>query len=585
MAIRWRRLGIALWAAACALPGAPARAQTAPDTLERIVADYQAIEDRADPDASPTWPDVSPQALADNDAARTAIAARLAALAAAGLGEEEALTRTLILARIADAHAALGFDEARIPFIKNDGFFTVPSYAAGHVVLRTPAQARAWIARLHALPRFYAQNIANMRRGIATGFTQPAIVGDSIVPMIARLHDFTPATDPLLKPFAKVPPGVAPAEWAGLKAEALGVVQREVHPAQAALLAFVRDEYRPHARAGLGAGTLPGGAAYYAFVVRHHTTTDLTPDQIFAIGQSEVRRIRAKMEAAKAQSGFKGDMKTFLAMLRTDRRFYAPDLATYVDKVSEIAKRIDWQVPHVVGTLPRLTYGVIVQPPEIEGSSNGYLEGDPVAGVAGQVSVHRASTGDPLFALPAWVLHEGVPGHHLQIARAQELTGLPAFRRKSDITAFVEGWGLYSETLGEEMGIYRTPYERFGKLTWEVWRACRLQMDVGLHLKGWTFDHAANCLRENTALPEYFIRDETLRYIAWPGQALAYKVGELELLRLRRKAEAGLGARFDVRAFHDLVLGSGALPLDVLALRVDGWIARGGPAAASAPHR
>ena len=566
------------------LPAMPGRAQTASDTLARIVADYQRIEDRADPDSSPAWPDVSPQALAASDTERAAIGARLTALPATALGEEEVLTRTLILARIADAHAALGFDEARVPFIKNDGFFTVPSYAAGHVVLRTPLQAHAWIVRLRALPAFYAQNIANMRRGVATGFTQPAIVVDSIVPTIARLHDLPAEADPLLKPFDKVPAGVAPAQWAALRAEAAGVVQREVRPAQAKLLTFVRDEYRPHARTGVGAGTLPGGAAWYAFQVRHHTTTDLTPDQIFTLGESEVRRIRAEMEAAKAQTGFKGDMKAFLTMLRADKRFYAPDLPTYVDKVSEIAKRIDWQVPHLFGTLPRLTYVVIVQPPEIEGSSNGYLEGDPVAGVAGQISVHRTAVGDPLFALPAWVLHEGVPGHHLQIARAQELTNLPAFRRKSDITAFVEGWGLYSEILGEEMGIYRTPYERFGKLTWEVWRACRLQMDVGLHLKGWTFDRAADCLRENTALPEYFIRDETLRYIAWPGQALAYKVGELELLRLRRKAEAALGARFDVRAFHDFVLGSGALPLNVLATRVDGWIARGGPGASSTPH-
>lgn len=560
--------------ARAANPSAATRGVTDP-ALAALVAAHAALADAQDPERSATWPDVTPAATAARDTALARLAAGLAVPSATPPGEQDALTRRLLARQIATDREIIRLDEARAPFIKSDGFYTQPTYAAGNTVLASADDTVAWTRRLEALPAFYAAHTANMRRGIATGHTQPAPVVDSVTDMLARMVALPPADDPLVKPFARVPASVDPARWSAARAAAERTVAERVRPAQRALLAFFQTEYRPRARPGLGATTLPNGPAFYAAQVRRHTTTSLTPDQIFALGAAEVARIRAAMTVAIAENGFKGTIPQFLAHVRADRRFYAPTTTAYVERASEIAKRADYALPRLFGTLPRLTYGVVVKPPEIQGSSNGYLNGDPEKGVAGQVSVNQGGERDPLFALPAWVVHEGVPGHHLQIARAQELP-LPRFRRDAPLTAYTEGWGLYSETLGEEMGIYRDAYERFGRLSFEIWRACRLMMDVGLHARGWSFDQAADCLRQNTALPEVFIRDETLRYVAWPGQALAYKVGELELLRLRRRAETALGPRFDVRAYHDLILGSGPLPLAILAERVDAWIARGG---------
>jgi len=270
---------------------------------------------------------------------------------------------------------------------------------------------------------------------------------------------------------------------------------------------------------------------------------------------------------------FTGTLPEFIAMLRKKPRFYAPDLATYVEKASEIGKRIDGLLPFWFGKLPRLPWTIRIKPPELEGSSGGYDLGDPTKGVAGAVVVDQHSNRSPLFGLPAWILHEGVPGHHLQIALGQERTDLPMFRRRDNPTAFVEGWALYSEQLGVEMGVYRDAYEQFGRLSFYMWRACRLQMDVGIHWKGWSKEQAERCLRENTALPETSVVRETQRYIAWPAQALAYKVGELRFLAERQRAEKALGTRFDIRAFHDAVLDDGPMPMSILHEQVERWIA------------
>ena len=344
-----------------------------------------------------------------------------------------------------------------------------------------------------------------------------------------------------------------------------------VKPAQQRLVDFFEKEYVPHARPKLAASSLPDGRAYYAFTVRRSTTTNMTPDQIFALGKTQISKIRAEMDAQMHKSGFKGSFPQFLTFLRTSPQFYAPDLETYIEKASAIGKRVDYLLPRWFGKLPRLTWGIRVKPPEMEASSGGYNLGDPQKGIAGAVVVGAHSYKDPLFALPVWILHEGVPGHHLQIALAQERYDLPKFRRRDDITAFVEGWALYSEQLGEDMGVYRTPYEHFGRLSFDMWRACRLIMDVGIHWKGWNVEQAETCLKDNTALPQRVIDGETQRYIAWPAQALAYKIGELTFLDLRHRAETRLGAHFDIRAFHDFVLDDGPMPLSILRARVDHW--------------
>ena len=268
----------------------------------------------------------------------------------------------------------------------------------------------------------------------------------------------------------------------------------------------------------------------------------MKPDEVFAIGERELARIRGEMESVMRSTGFRGTLPQFIAMLRTERRFYAPDLQTYVEKASEIGKRIDGLLPLWFGRLPRLTWTIRVKPPELEASSSGYDLGDPESGAPGTVVAGAHSYEEPLFALPAWILHEGVPGHHLQIA------------------------------LGEEMGVYRDAYERFGRLSFDMWRACRLEMDVGIHWRGWSKEQAESCLRDNTALPETSVVRETQRYIAWPAQALAYKIGELQFLAERRRAEQALGARFDIRAFHDAVLDDGPMPLSILHEQINRWI-------------
>ncbi|WP_454886732.1 DUF885 domain-containing protein [Sphingomonas oryzagri] len=544
----------------------------AANPVETVVADYEALSKQTSGDDGLGWPDVSKPAADARAKAYAALQTRLDTLPPSPTDGEEALTRRLLDWRLGIQIEGARWDEDRIPFDNGDGFFNTANYAAATTVIRSAADAKAWIGRIRAVPAYYDQQIANMKRGIATGFVQPKPTAQSVAAILKIASDQPAEASPLLGPLKTLPSTIPADRQAALRVEALAAVKEAVKPAQAKMLAFFTDNYVPHARATLGASSLPDGRAYYAFAVRRSTTTDLTPDAIFALGEKEVARIHAEMEAQMRATGFTGTLPEFLSKLRTDKQFYAPDLQTYIEKASEIGKRIDGLLPLWFGTLPRLPWTIRVKPPELEGSSGGYNLGDPAKGVAGAVVVGRNSFGDPLFGLPAWILHEGVPGHHLQIALGQERTDLPAFRRRDEPTAFVEGWALYSEQLGEEMGVYRTPYERFGRLSFDMWRACRLIMDVGIHWKGWSADHAMRCLQDNTALPDRVVKGETQRYIAWPAQALAYKVGELGFLAERKRAEQALGARFDIRAFHDAVLDDGPMPLSILHDQVTRWI-------------
>jgi uncharacterized protein (DUF885 family) len=547
------------------------------DDIGSVVRDYDAYlrtidpvraAERGDREAARRWPDNSPAAVATRKAQLERFRARVKVLEGAPLTGEDALNRALLRDRLALALEGLAFDEERIPFISGDGFYTTADYAALNTIISSAADAEAWLARLDALPGYYAREIANMRRGLATGFVQSRLATERAIADLRTKLDQPADKSALLKPFDAAP---EVQRWAW-RARALEAVQTKVKPAERELLAFLEREYLPKARAVVGVSSVPGGKAYYAFVARRHTTTTMSPDEIHDLGLKEVARIRARMEQQMAATGFTGTLPEFIAQLRADPRFYAK-ADRYGEMASEIAKRSDFLLPRYFGLLPRLTYGVRPIPAGLESSANGYLSGSPDRGVAGMV-VYKPWLAEkmPTYGLAAWVLHEGVPGHHLQIAIAQEQPGLPEFRRDGDITAFQEGWGLYAEYLGEEMGVYRDPYELFGRLSLEMWRACRLVIDTGMHWKGWTRDQAAVCLRENTALAPAEIEFELDRYIAWPAQALAYKIGELKLIELRRRAEAALGAKFDVRAFHDLVLGSGPVPLSLLEQRVEAWI-------------
>ena len=561
------------YAALCLLIGCTVLADAARcDDLAAVVAAYEALARQTDADSGPGWPDVSKAAADRRTVDAQALRTRLASLPAASANPEDALTRRLLDWRLAILVEGARFDEDRIPFDSGDGFFNTANYAAATTVIRDEAAAQAWIERLRALPAYYDQQMANLRRGMSTGFMPPRPTVEGVLAILRIAEEQRADSSPLLAPLRHLPAAIAAQRQAALRAQALAVVEQVVKPAQTRLRRFFDNDYLPHARRDLGAATLPGGADYYRFAVRRSTTTDLTPEQIFSLGESEVARIRDQMQGAMRDAGFGGTLGEFIAALRTDPRFYAPDLQTYIEKASEIGKRVDAMLPLWFGKLPRLTWGIQVKPPELDASSGGYNLGDPEKGVAGFVVLKAKAFGDPLFSLPAWILHEGVPGHHLQIALGQERTDLPRFRRRDDVTAFVEGWALYSERLGEEMGVYRTPYEHFGRLSFEMWRACRLMMAVGIHMKGWTAERAASCLRDNTTLPDRVIQEETQRYISWPAQALAYKIGEIRISQLRQEAEAAKGSRFDIRAFHDELLDEGPMPLAVLEERMHAWM-------------
>jgi len=547
-------------------------AARAGDALQQVIADESAIERQTDSKDGPGWPDVTLGADQRRTAALQAVQARLAALPPSPAGSEDALTRELLEWRLGTRIEAARFDEARIPFDNGDGFFNTGNYAAETTVIRSDADAVAWIARLRSLPAYLDQEIENLKRGIATRVVQPQPTASGVLAILKLAADQPAAASPLLAPLKDLPATIPAERQQALRTEALAAIERSVKPAQAKLVIFFERDYLPHARTQLGAATLPDGRAWYAFEVRRSTTTAMTPDEVFALGEREVARIHGEMASAMRSTGFSGTLPEFIAMLRTDQRFYAPDLETYVEKASEIGKRIDGLLPLWFGRLPRLTWTIRVKPPELEASSSGYDLGDPERGAPGTVVVGAHSYQSPLFGLPAWILHEGVPGHHLQIALSQERTDLPEFRRRDEPTAFIEGWALYAEQLGEDMGVYRNAYERFGRLSFDMWRACRLEMDVGIHWKGWSREQAESCLRENTALPETSVVRETQRYIAWPAQALAYKIGELQFLAERRRAEEALGARFDIRAFHDAVLDDGPMPLAILHEQIGHWI-------------
>lgn len=572
--------------AAFALVSAPASAGEAETAaFSKLADDYDAWLKRENPIGAGFEGDLEamgrlPDASFEADNRRTeelkAFKARVDAIQADTLGKDDAFDRDYLAASLEDALALAPFDEARMPFSNDSGFYSLADYLGQATRIRTVEDAEAWLARLKALPAYYDQNIANARRGIETGWTQPKIVVDRVIEIAKRQAEATPDKDPLLAPFGNLPPTLDPAAIAPIKAEAEKVIAEEMMPRRAAFVKFLEEEYLPKARAEMGIGSLPGGKDYYVAIARHHTTTNMAPDEIHELGLSEVKRIRGLMDGVMKETGFKGTFAEFLAFLRTDKQFYATSREQLLEKASEIAKRADDKLPGLFLTLPRLTYGVRPVPADQEeGYTTGrYFPGSPDLGIAGGYMVNTSHLDQrALYELPALTLHEAVPGHHLQIALAQELKELRYFRRNGDATAFVEGWGLYAEYLGEEMGMYRTPYEKFGRLSYEMWRACRLVADTGIHWKGWSIEEARKCFTENSALSEHNIQTELERYISWPGQALAYKIGELKLKELRARATERLGAQFDVRRFHDEVLLAGAMPLAMLEKRVDSWIA------------
>ncbi len=465
----------------------------------------------------------------------------------------------------------------RIPFNTFSSFFAGALQASHGVPMTTEADYRAYIARIGEFPRYFRENIENMREGIRTGFVLPKIIIDGVLPTVkAQVYD-NPEMSSLFEPIAAVSTRLPVAVQEQLRSDARQAITLYAVPAFRELVEFLEEEYYPAASEGLAAEELSNGEAFYAHQIKVYTTrTDLSADQIHNIGLAEVARIRLEMDEVIADTGFNGSFEEFTNFLRSDPQFYASDAQQLLKEAAFVAKKIDYVMPEFFGRLPRVPYGVVPVPDEIAPNyTTASYNSGPVGGTRGGAYWVNTFALDqrPLYELPALTLHEAVPGHHQQTAIARELEDLPPFRRELYFSAFGEGWGLYSEKLGIEMGIYQTAYEHFGRLSYEMWRACRLVIDTGIHAQGWTRQRALDYLSDNTSLSAANVRAEVDRYISWPGQALAYKLGEMKISELRQRAEEELGDAFDIRSFHDVLLGQGSLPLDLLETVVEAYIA------------
>jgi len=442
------------------------------------------------------------------------------------------------------------------------------------VPLRDTHDYENYLARLNAFPGYIAQQVEQMRYGISTGHVPPraALLGvdDAIRPLLVE----DPVQSPLYAPFARLPGTIPQGKQARLAEAGRAAVAEAVVPAYAELLRFVVEEYLPAAHEEVGADALPDGEAFYTHCVHKYTTLDLSPQEVHATGLEEMARIGEEMRAIVGKVGFEGDMRAFIASLRADPRFYVETPEALLKEVALVLKRMDGALPTLFSFLPRMPYGIREVPAHVAPqSTTAYYF--PPPGDRSRAGYYYVNTYDlpsrPLYEIEALSLHEAVPGHHLQIALQMELD-LPDFRRFGEVTAFIEGWALYAERLGLEVGFYEDPYSDFGRLTYEAWRASRLVVDTGMHALGWTRQQAIDYMAEYTALSLLNIANEVDRYIAWPGQALAYKIGEIKIRVLRAAAEEALGERFDLRAFHRVVLEQGGIPLDALERRVRTWI-------------
>jgi len=464
-----------------------------------------------------------------------------------------------------------------MPITNREGFHTDFPQLPDNVPLETVKDYENYCARLEGAKTYFDQEIEVMRAGLKAGYVLPKVVMDGLVDTVAPHVVDDPTKSLLYAPFAHFPDAISSADRARLTERGRKAITASVVPAFTDLRDFFAKEYVPGGRESIACASLPNGKAYYEFRVKEYTTLDLTPEQVRDKGLSEVKRIRGEMDAVIAKTGFKGSFAEFVNFLRTDPRFYTTDPQQLMKETAFVLKKIDGQLPTLFKTLPRLSYGIKPIPDFMAPkTTTAYYE--PGAGDGTRAGCYRINLYDlksrPLYEIEALSCHEAVPGHHLQGAIAQELPDVPMFRRYDWVTAFGEGWGLYSERLGLEMGLYQDPYSNFGRLSYEMWRAMRLVVDTGMHDFGWTRQQAIDYMMANGALSKRNIEAEVDRYIAWPGQALAYKMGELKIRELRAYATQELGPKFDVREFHDVVLWSGCVPLDVLDANVKAWVAK-----------
>ncbi|TWX74227.1 DUF885 domain-containing protein [Colwellia sp. C1TZA3] len=541
--------------------------------LAQVIKDYQDFKSQQSPfnqdiagETNRELPDLSPKTLQQQDQDLRAIYQRLAQVSVQGLQQDEVINHAVLSYTIKNQLDSYTNKEHYMPLTAESGFHVWISRIKSQASFKTEQNYRDYLARLGALPRYFSQQIYWMNKGIEDGITQPKIVLQGFEESIQAFIKTDAKLSSYYQPFLALPEYFSQALKLELQAQAADIILARVMPSYQKYYDYMVQRYQPNARTNIAASSLPNGENYYLNRLQHYTTLPISVDEVHNTGLAEVKRIRLEMDNIIQQLDFTGSFADFVHFLRTDKQFYATSPEGLLKEASFIAKKMDAQLPKLFKILPRTPYGVIEVPANIAPKyTTGRYSGPSRDDQAGNywVNTYRLDR-RPLYVLEALTLHEAVPGHHLQGSIAREMQHVPKFRNNTYISAFGEGWGLYSEYLGLEVGFYKSPYSNFGRLTYEMWRACRLVVDTGMHAKGWSRERAMNYLANNTALSLHNVKTEIDRYISWPGQALSYKMGELTIKKLRKMTEQALGQHFDLREFHDQVLKNGSMPLSML---------------------
>lgn len=566
---------LSLLAGALLLAGCASKApETVAPTFSELAAQIWQAETALRTPASGSLADMSLSALAERQQQRLLLQQRLLAVDVSKLSEQEQIDHAILAYRLADEIDQYRFGAHFMPLTSESGFHTFLAMSFQRSALRQLEDYQSYLQRLAAIPDYMAQQTALMREGLAQGITQPKAVLAGFEQSISSYIANDVEQSVFFQPLQRKPDSLDEQQWQLFRQQAAELIRTQVNPAYQAFYDFMVTDYLPGAREDIAASSLPNGVAFYQNRLEHYTTLQLSPAEVHQTGLAEVARIRAEMQQVIDSLGFEGSFADFINYLRTDPQFYPTSADELLRYAAWLSKRADAQLPRFFNLLPRTPYGVVEVPAEIAPKyTTGRYSGAARDDQAGFYWVNTyALNRRPLYEMEALTLHEAVPGHHLQISLAREQSELADFRRSFYTSAFGEGWGLYAEYLGLEMGFYQDPYSNFGRLTYEMWRAARLVVDTGMHTKGWTRQQAMDFLAENTALSMHNVQTEIDRYISWPAQALSYKLGELTIKRLRRQAEQQLAERFDIREFHAVVLGNGSVPLAVLEQQVEHYI-------------
>ncbi len=521
------------------------------------------------------WTDMSLAAIARRFDQQKTFLRRLQAIDSSNLSATDALNYDLFRRQLENSIDGHQFNDHLMPMSQRGGVQSLES-TAETLRLASVKDYEDWLARMTKIESVIEQTTALMEEGRKTGYMPPKILMERIPDQIASQLVENPETSPFFKAFANMPDSIGAEDQARIQQLAKNVIDESIVPAYREFSRYFNQTYLPASRDSIGASSLPNGEAFYEYRARTFTTTSMTPDEIHRLGLNEVKRIRDEMQLVIDELEFEGSFADFLHFLRTDSQFYYDTPEELFEGYLAVCKRIDPELVKLFGKLPRMPYGLRPIPDNIAPDTTTAYYNSPAADGSRPgyyyVNLYRPEV-RPKYEMEVLSIHEAVPGHHLQIALQMEMEAMPNFRKFSGFTAFTEGWGLYSESLGYEMGFYKDPYSKFGALTYDMWRAVRLVVDTGMHYKGWTRQQAIDFFKDNAAKKEADIINEIDRYISWPGQALAYKIGQLKMLELRRKSEQALGSNFDVKAFHDALLAGGAVPMEVLETRMNRWLA------------